>query len=110
MALTTRWPQALCKLVEDAANGPAVISALGLKARGLSPVKPQGGKLPRAQAILPLVAAANVWLPDPREQPWAPPPKAHGEVIARDTTRQIAAMVDGDELRECDRSGNDEWG
>jgi predicted phage terminase large subunit-like protein len=69
-ALSGRWPQALLKLVEDKANGPAVISALQLKVPGLYPVKPQGGKLSRAQAILPLVAAGNVWLPTPQEQPW----------------------------------------
>jgi len=69
-ALSARWPQATWKLVEDKANGPAVISALQMKVRGLYPVKPQGGKLSRAQAILPLVAAGNVWLPSPQEQPW----------------------------------------
>lgn len=69
-SLSQRWPQATLKLVEDKANGPAVISALELKVRGLVPVKPQGGKLSRAQAILPLVAGGNVWLPNPQEQPW----------------------------------------
>ena len=68
--LSARWPEAVLKLVEDKANGPAVISALQLKVPGLVPVKPQGGKLSRAQAILPLVAAGNVWLPSPQEQPW----------------------------------------
>ena len=69
-ALSACWPQATLKLVEDKANGPAVISALRLKVPGLVPVKPQGGKLSRAQAVLPLVAAGNVWLPMPAEQPW----------------------------------------
>ena len=69
-ALSDKWPAATLKLVEDAANGPAVISALQLKVRGLLPVKPQGGKLSRAQAILPLVEAGNVWLPSAEEQPW----------------------------------------
>ena len=69
-ALSERWPAATMKLVEDKANGPAVISALQLKVRGLVPVKPQGGKLSRAQAILPLVAAGNIWLPNPQQQPW----------------------------------------
>jgi predicted phage terminase large subunit-like protein len=68
--LSARWPQATLKLVEDKANGPAVISALRYKVPGLYAVKPQGGKLSRAQAILPLVAAGNVWLPNPQEQPW----------------------------------------
>jgi len=69
-SLSARWPEAVLKLVEDKANGPAVINALQLSVSGLFPVKPQGGKLSRAQAILPLVAAGNVWLPNPQEQPW----------------------------------------
>jgi len=68
--LSAKWPQALLKLVEDKANGPAVISALKLKVPGLVAVNPQGGKESRAQSVLPLFAAGNVWLPDPDEQPW----------------------------------------
>jgi len=62
-AMAGRWPQATLKLVEDKANGPAVISMLQRRVPGLVPVQPQGGKLSRAQAILPLVEAGNVRLP-----------------------------------------------
>ncbi len=67
-ALTLRWPQAMLKLVEDKANGPAVISALRYEIPGIVPVQPLGGKLSRVQAVLPLVEAGNVYLP--KDAPW----------------------------------------
>ena len=74
-ALTARWPQATLKLVEDKANGPAVISSLGRKVGGIVPEEPTGSKMARASAIAPLVEAGNVWLPaslDNAGEPLAP--------------------------------------
>lgn len=68
--LSARWPQAVLKLVEDKANGPAVISMLGRKVPGIVPEEPHGGKEARAAAVSPLVEAGNVWLPDPELCPW----------------------------------------
>lgn len=68
--LTARWPQALLKLVEDKANGPAVISALGRQVPGIVAEEPHGSKVARASAVTPLVEAANVHLPDPEIAPW----------------------------------------
>ncbi len=62
-ALSRRWPQASAKLVEDAANGPAVLSALAREVPGLIAVKPQGSKYARASAVSPFVAAGNVHVP-----------------------------------------------
>jgi predicted phage terminase large subunit-like protein len=64
--LTARWPQATLKIVEDKANGPAVIAALRHKVNGIVPEEPQGSKEARASAIAPLVEAGNVWLPESR--------------------------------------------
>ncbi len=50
-------------LVEDTANGPAVMSMLGNKLPGLIAVKPDGGKEARLNACSPLFEAGNVWLP-----------------------------------------------
>jgi predicted phage terminase large subunit-like protein len=58
------------KLVEDKANGPAVISMLGRTVPGIVPEEPQGGKEARAAAVSPLVEAGNVWLPSPELAPW----------------------------------------
>lgn len=68
--LSARWPQATAKLVEDKANGPAVIDALKGRVPGLIPVNPQGGKEARASAVEPLVAAGNVHLPTAKLAPW----------------------------------------
>ncbi len=58
-----RWPQAVLKLVEDKANGTAVMASLRRVLPGLVPEEPQGSKEARANAISPLVEAGNVWLP-----------------------------------------------
>jgi len=63
--LTARWPQAIAKLVEDKANGPAIMNSLRAKVGGLIPVEPEGSKYARAAAITPLVEGKNVVLPDP---------------------------------------------
>lgn len=67
--LSTRWPQATAKLVEDKANGPAIMNALRGRLGGLIPVEPEGSKHARATAITPLVEAGNVLLPDPTVVP-----------------------------------------
>ncbi len=68
--LAAKWPQALLKLVEDAANGPAVVNALAQKVSGLVPVTPDGSKTARAAAVSPFVEAGQVWLPSPELAPW----------------------------------------
>lgn len=70
-ALAARWPQAVLKLVEDKANGPAVISMLARTVPGIVPVEPDGGKEARAAAVSPLVEAGNVWLPTSELAPWS---------------------------------------
>jgi predicted phage terminase large subunit-like protein len=69
-AMSARWPQATAKLVEDKANGPAILNALRSQLGGLIPVEPEGSKYARAVAITPLVHAGNVHLPDPKIAPW----------------------------------------
>lgn len=67
---SARWPQAIAKLVEDKANGPAVISALAHIVPGIIPEEPHGSKPARAAAVSPLAEAGNVWLPAPELAPW----------------------------------------
>lgn len=69
-SLSAKWPMARAKLVEDKANGPAVISTLRNEISGLIPVNPQGGKIVRIQAVSPDIEAGNVYLPDPSIAPW----------------------------------------
>jgi predicted phage terminase large subunit-like protein len=60
------WPRILRKLVEDKANGSAVIDDLKHDVAGLEPVDPEGGKEARANAVSWLFKAGNVILPHPR--------------------------------------------
>lgn len=69
-ALAARWPQATLKLVEDKANGSAVLASLSRIVPGLVPVEPDGGKEARAAAVSPLQEAGNVWLPSPELAAW----------------------------------------
>jgi predicted phage terminase large subunit-like protein len=54
-------------LIEDAANGPAVIEEMRREFPGIIAVKPQGGKVARAQAATADVEAGNVFLPENAE-------------------------------------------
>lgn len=70
VAQAAKWPDARRKLVEDKANGPAVIDALKATVSGLIPVEPDGSKLARAHAITAEWEAGNIWLPHPDSCPW----------------------------------------
>jgi predicted phage terminase large subunit-like protein len=69
-ALSEKWPGSLAKLIEDKANGSAVIQMLGREIPGLLPVNPEGGKIARAAAVSPLIEAGNIYLPHPLWAPW----------------------------------------
>lgn len=63
-ALCGKWPQAAAKLVEDKANGTAVIDSLRKKIPGIIPINPKESKYARASAVAPFIEAGNVFLPD----------------------------------------------
>lgn len=62
-AMRKKWPHVTGCLIEDAANGPAVIDTLAKDMGGIIPVKPAGGKEARANAVSPFFEAGNVHLP-----------------------------------------------
>jgi predicted phage terminase large subunit-like protein len=64
-ALSLKWPLTFAKLVEDKANGPAVISTLRSSISGLIAYNPDGDKVARANAAIPQIASGNVYLPHP---------------------------------------------
>lgn len=70
VVFSEKWPDAYAKLIEDKANGPAVISMLRDKVAGLIAVEPEGGKVSRAHASSPFVESHNVYLPHPALYPW----------------------------------------
>lgn len=70
VSLAEKWPHAVRKLVEDKANGPAIISELRDKVAGIIPITPKESKEARAYAVSTLWEAHNVYIPDPQETKW----------------------------------------
>lgn len=70
VGLAKKWPKVLRKLVEDKANGPAVIDALKDHVSGIVPVEPDGSKTARAHAVTTLFEAGNVYFPSPEIASW----------------------------------------
>ena len=67
--LAAKWPQAGIKIVEDKANGPAVITTLRKIIGGIVPYDPgRNSKQDRAYAVSPFIEAGDVELP--RFAPW----------------------------------------
>jgi predicted phage terminase large subunit-like protein len=67
-SLSKKWPKAYWKLIEDKANGPAVINMLKHEIHGIIPIEPQGSKDSRLHSVSPLFEAGNVHLP--QGAPW----------------------------------------
>jgi len=63
-AWNIKHPDAIGKLIEDKANGPAVIRLLRDKVSGLIAIKATKSKAERLNAVLPLWEAGNVYIPD----------------------------------------------
>lgn len=70
--LSSRWPTVRGKLVEDAANGPALENVMRRSVPGIILVPAQGSKEERAWAIQPYQEAGNLWIPADDLFPWLP--------------------------------------
>lgn len=71
-AVATKW-RPLPTLVEEAANGAAVVQTLRGEVPGLIGLPPKGGKEARCAAVAPLFQAGNVYLPHPAMLEWSKP-------------------------------------
>jgi predicted phage terminase large subunit-like protein len=60
-----KWPRAVRKLVEDKANGPAIINHLQHIVPGLKPMPKEVSKEAALQAASPDFESGNVYIPDP---------------------------------------------
>lgn len=70
-ALTARYPLATAKIIEDRANGPAVISMLKTEIQGLIAWSPgNDSKEARVAAVSPQIEAGNVFIPHPTAATW----------------------------------------
>lgn len=70
IAAAKKYPRVTRKLVEDKANGSAIISTLKRKVSGIIPITPKESKEARASAVTTLWEARNVFLPPPDRYPW----------------------------------------
>jgi predicted phage terminase large subunit-like protein len=70
LAFRARHPRTMAVLVEDKANGPAILSTLSALIPGLVADPVEGDKAARAYAVSPLVQAGHVYLPREADAPW----------------------------------------
>ena len=68
--VTGKWPKARAKVIENKANGQAIVSYLRKSIPGLVEFNPRGSKEERAMSITPYFEAGNVYFPDPATHPW----------------------------------------
>lgn len=68
--LVKRYPKTYKKLIEDKANGSAIIDVLKRKFSGIFPITPDGSKESRAQAVSYLQESGNIYLPHPKMKLW----------------------------------------
>ena len=106
--ITLKHPAARLKLIEDKANGSAVISLLKNSIPGLVAINPDKSKIARASAILPDVEAGNVYLP--RNVGWIDdflaeansfPRSAHDDQVDA-MTQAISRMMGSETLTNID--------
>jgi predicted phage terminase large subunit-like protein len=57
-------------LVEDKANGSAILDKFQKKFRRMIAIEPKGDKVERAEAVAPLFMAGDIYLPHPSIAPW----------------------------------------
>jgi predicted phage terminase large subunit-like protein len=67
-AMSAKWPQSALKLIEDKANGPAIIAQLRRDVPGLVAYDPKDSKEARAHAVSAFIEAGDVELP--ADAPW----------------------------------------
>ena len=65
--MKSKFPSLHQVLIEDKANGSAIISILKKEMSGIIPVNPLGGKIARANAVSPMIEAGEVYIPNNEE-------------------------------------------
>jgi len=71
-AVAQLYPRARTVLIEDKANGSAIIQVLQ-KELYCIPVNPMGGKVARVNAVSAAIESGHVYLPLPEKAPWVVP-------------------------------------
>jgi predicted phage terminase large subunit-like protein len=70
-AMAAKWPQAAVKLIEDKANGTAILEVLRTKLPGLIAIEPKESKTARAEAVTAFIESGNVFIPEAHIAAWA---------------------------------------
>ena len=65
-----KWSRVTRWLIEDKANGTAIISVLRKHIHGITPIQPDGSKIERAYSCQPLFESGNIYLPE--SETWLP--------------------------------------
>lgn len=67
-----RYPRTQRLLIEDKANGPAIMDVLRKESWGsrIVPINPKGSKVARARAAEAAIRQGRVFLPNPENNPW----------------------------------------
>jgi len=71
MEMWQKWPNVTKVLVEDKANGPAVVSDMVKQIPGIVAKNPLGSKESRVHAVTSLMESGHVWVPTRNLRPWA---------------------------------------
>ena len=69
-AMIFKHAQASTRLIEEAANGVAIIQSLQEEIPGIIGVRAVGTKVARASAVSPMIESGNCYLPEPSACPW----------------------------------------
>lgn len=94
------YPAARAVLIEDKANGPAIIQTLRRELFCI-PVNPLGGKLARVNAVAPAIEAGHVFVPTAEKADWAEdfidqftafPAGAHDDMVDA-ATQALARLI-----------------
>lgn len=91
LEVSKEFPEASAILIEDKANGPALINVLSSYIGGIVPIEPQGSKLARAHActhimqsghfLTPSDEVAHAYMPEVIDQMTAFPMAAHDDIV-----------------------------
>ena len=68
--LSGKWSRARAKVVENKANGPAIVDLLKKEIPGMVEFNPKGSKEERAISVTPYFEAGNIHFPDSKTHPW----------------------------------------
>ena len=70
LSMKKKWEDTSGILVEEKANGPAIISVLEDRVPGLLPIIPKESKESRLHAVSPFIESGNVWVPRDCDFDW----------------------------------------